>query len=278
VFTPVRTSVLKLLSSQMAISLENARLYADLSNENRDRRKAEDALREQEKLWRSLFENTLVGISLTDTHGRYVAANAAYQRMTGYSEAELVGLSPLEITYEEDRPASEAVLEAHALGRLHRIRLEKRFRTKTGTVVWTEVSASAVPAAGGTPLIAGFVVDITDRKRAEEDLRRSEAFLAQAQQISQTGSWRWNVATGEVGWSTEHFRIFGFDPAATQPSYPTFMERIEPDDRRVFEKTLEDAVRNKSPFQMEYRIALPDGTVKRLQSVGRPETTSAGQL
>ena len=149
--------MLKLLSSQMAISLENARLYADLSNENRDRKKAEDALRENEKLWRSLFENTLVGISLTDTHGRYVAVNAAYQRMTGYSEAELVGLSPLVITHEEDRPASEAVLEAHALGRLHRVRLEKRFRTKTGEVVWTEVSASAVPAAGGTPLIAGFV-------------------------------------------------------------------------------------------------------------------------
>ncbi len=277
-FTPARISVLKLLSSQMAISLENARLYADLSNENRDRKKAEDALRENEKLWRSLFENTLVGISLTDTRGRYVAVNAAYQKMTGYSEAELVGLSPLDITHEEDRPASEAVLKAHALGRLHRIRLEKRFRTKTGEVVWTEVSASAVPAAGGTPLIAGFVVDITDRKRAEEDLRRSEAFLAQAQQIGQTGSWRWNVATGEVGWSTEHFRIFGFDPAATQPSYATFMERIEPGDRLAFEQTLEGAVRNKSPFQMEYRITLPDGSVKRLQSVGRPDITSSGEL
>jgi len=277
-FTPARISILKLLSSQMAISLENARLYADLSNENRDRRKAEDALRESERLWRSLFENTLVGIALTNTEGRYVAVNAAYRRMFGYSEAELLKLSPLEITHEDDRAASGDIIAAHAAGRLHTLRLEKRYRTKTGDVVWTEVSASTVSAAGSTPLIAGFVLDITDRKRAEENLRRSEAFLAQAQEITQTGSWRWNVATGEVGWSTEHFRIFGFDPAATQPSYETFMERIEPDDRVAFERTLETAVSNKSPFQMEYRITLPDGTAKRLQSVGRPDITSYGEL
>ena len=278
VFTPVRTSVLKLLSSQMAISLENARLYADLSNENRDRQKAEDALRESERLWRSLFENTLVGIVLTNPQGRFVAVNAAYCKMFGYSEAELIRLSPLEITHEDDREASRQIVAAHAAGRLQTLRFEKRYRTKSGDVVWTEVSASTVSVAGSTPLIAGFVLDITDRKRAEENLRRSEAFLAQAQEITQTGSWRWNVATGEVGWSTEHFRIFGFDPAATQPSYATFMERIEPDDRVAFARTLEIAVRDKSPFQMEYRITLPDGTAKRLQSVGRPDITSYGEL
>ena len=175
VFTPVRTSVLKLLSSQMAISLENARLYADLSNENRDRRKAEDALRESERLWRSLFENTLVGISLTDTQGRYVAVNAAYRRMFGYSEAELFRLSPLEITHEEDRAASEAIIAAHAAGRLHTIRLEKRYRTKTGEVVWTEVSASTVSAAGSTPLIAGFVPRYhrPETRRGESAAQRS---------------------------------------------------------------------------------------------------------
>jgi PAS domain S-box-containing protein len=198
--------------------------------------------------------------------------------MFGYSEAELLRLSSLEITHEDDRAASREIIAAHAAGRLHTLRLEKRYRTKTGDIVWTEVSASTVSAAGSTPLIAGFVLDITDRKRAEENLRRSEAFLAQAQEITQTGSWRWNVATGEVGWSTEHFRIFGFDPAATQPSYETFMERIEPDDRVAFARTLEVAVSNKSPFQMEYRITLPDGTAKRLQSVGRPDITSYGEL
>ena len=262
----------------MAISLENARLYADLSNENRDRQKAEDALRESERLWRSLFENTLVGIVLTNPQGRFVAVNAAYCKMFGYSEAELLRLSPLEITHEDDREASRQIVAAHAAGRLQTLRFEKRYRTKSGDVVWTEVSASTVSVAGSTPLIAGFVLDITDRKRAEENLRRSEAFLAQAQEITQTGSWRWNVATGEVGWSTEHFRIFGFDPAATQPSYETFMERIEPDDRVAFARTLEIAVRDKSPFQMEYRITLPDGTAKRLQSVGRPDITPFGEL
>jgi predicted ATPase/signal transduction histidine kinase len=152
VFTPARISVLKLLASQAAISLENARLYAQLSNENRDRRKAED------------------------------------------------------------------------------------------------------------------------------DLRRSEAALTEAQQISHTGSWRWKVGTGAVSWSAEHFRIFAFDPATTRPSYATFMERIHAEDRPSLEQAVQRAVRERSRFQLEYRIVLPDGSVKHLQSVGQPDVTESGDL
>ena len=80
VFTPARIAVLELLSSQAAISLDNARLYAELINENRDRQKAEEALRASEERWRSLFENVPVGVALTGPDGRYVAANPAFQQ------------------------------------------------------------------------------------------------------------------------------------------------------------------------------------------------------
>jgi signal transduction histidine kinase len=117
-----------------------------------------------------------------------------------------------------------------------------------------------------------------DRRKAEDDLRRSEAALAEAQQISHTGSWRWKVGTGEVWWSAEHFRIFAFDPATTRPSYATFMERIHPEDRPSFEQAIQRAVRERSRFQHEYRIVLPDGSVKHLQSVGQPNVTESGDL
>ena len=240
----------------------------------------QEALRKSEGLWRNLFENTLVGVTLTNAEGRYIATNAAFQRIVGYTEAELLERSPVEITHEDDRESTTvSLIASHASGnRIHTPRLQKRYRHKSGEIVWAEVSATSISPEGGPALLAGFVIDITDRKRAEDSLRRSDTFLAQAQQISKTGSWRWNVATGEVHWSAEHFRIFGFDPATTQPSCTAFMERIEPGDRARFEQTLAFAVRGKAPFQMEYRIALPDGTVKHLQSVGRPDVTSSGEL
>jgi PAS domain S-box-containing protein len=122
------------------------------------------------------------------------------------------------------------------------------------------------------------VLDLTERKRAEEDLRRSEASLAQAQEISRTGSWRWNVGTGAISSSAELLHIWGFDAMATQPSYTTFMARVHPEDRPAFEQALTDATRERSAFQWEYRITLPDGSIKYLQSVGQPDSMASGGL
>ncbi len=264
VFTPARISVLNLLSSQAAISLENARLYGELTT--------------SEERWRNLFENVPVGVNLVGSQRRYVAANPAFLRMTGYSEEELYRLTPVEITHEDDRAASEAIIAAQEAGQPYVRHREKRYLRKDGSVMWAEVDAFLAPVAGSAPLLAGVAVDITERKRAEDDLRRSEAALAEAQQISHTGSWRWKVGSGEVSWSAEHFRIFGFDPVTTRPSYPTFLERIHPEDRASFEQTLDRAVRERIRFQYEYRVVLPDGSVRHLQSVGVPDISESGDV
>ncbi len=264
VFAPGRIAVLKLLASQAAIALENTRLYADL--------------RLSEERWRNLFESVPVGVTMTGSDGRYVAANQAFQRMTGYSEAELRDLSSIDITHEDDRAASVAAIAARSAGLPHMQRFEKRYRHKNGSVIWVDANACATPAVAGTPLFGAVLVDITDRKRAEEDLRRSEASLTQAQQISRTGSWRWNVGTGEVSWSAEHFHMFDLDPAAMRPSYATFIARVLPEDRPALEHALDQAVRDRSRFQYEYRIVLPDGSVKYMQSVGQPDSSEDSAL
>ena len=119
-------------------------------------------------------------------------------------------------------------------------------------------------------LYSDLISENRDRRRAEAALRRSEASLTQAQEISNTGSWRWNTVTGEVGASAELLRIYGFDPPS-QPAHPTFLERAHAEDRPGFEQTLDRAVREKQPFQHEYRIALPDGSVRHLRCVGQPD-------
>ena len=120
--------------------------------------------------------------------------------------------------------------------------------------------------------------EIIERKSAEEKLRRSEAFLTEGQRISHTGSWSWSVSSGKVTWSQEHFRIFGYDPEKTQPSYQLFLETVHPEDRSTIEQNLDRAVREKSGFDMEFRIALTDGSIKHVQGVGRPVLGESGEV
>src|SRR5712664_2267310 len=139
-------------------------------------------LRASEGRWRNLFEHAPVGIALLGSNGRFVAANPAYQKMVGYSEAERRGLSPVDITHEDDRFLTIEAIGAHAADQHHVFRWEKRYRRKDGNVIWVELSTFLIPVAGSSPLLSGVAVDITERKRAVDDLRRSEASLAQGQQ------------------------------------------------------------------------------------------------
>jgi len=185
VFTSSRFALLELLASQAAISLDNATLYADLTElnadltqENSDRRKAEEALRASEERWRNLFENSSAGIALVTPDGRFIAANLALQKMLGYTEEELQRLTVLEVSHEEDRAASKAILAESVEGKRRDYRIEKRYRRKDGKVIWADVSSTLVPATGSTPaFFAAVIVDITERKRAEEELRESEQRL-----------------------------------------------------------------------------------------------------
>ncbi|HEY1418892.1 MAG TPA: PAS domain S-box protein, partial [Myxococcaceae bacterium] len=104
-------------------------------------------------------------------------------------------------------------------------------------------------------------------RRAEEALRRSEAYLSEAQRVSHTGSFGWKVQGGEVQWSDETFRIFGFDPAS-QPTNERILERTHPDDRERVTTTLNAAVAERRDIDVEHRLLMPDGSVKYLRVVG----------
>src|SRR6202035_3871830 len=115
-----------------------------------------------------------------------------------------------------------------------------------------------------------------DLNRLNAELRRSEAYLAEGEKVSHTASWAWNIATGEAYWSQEHFRIFGFDPEKAMPSYQMFLQRIHPEDRRRAEQTIDRAVRERSDFEQEYRLVLPDGSIKYVHTVSHPVVNESG--
>ena len=173
------------------MSDEGAAFVFDLT----DRKKADEAVRASEIRWRTMFEKFPVGIVLRDAEHRYMSANPAFQQMVGYSERELIHLSPLDITHEDDRPASERMLTELQSGVRQTVEKEKRFRRKDGGVVWTMVSTFHIPEAGPIPAFyPAIVVDITKRKQAEEALRESELELARVSRLTTMGELAASIA------------------------------------------------------------------------------------
>ncbi|MGZ5258134.1 MAG: PAS domain-containing protein, partial [Burkholderiales bacterium] len=105
--------------------------------------------------------------------------------------------------------------------------------------------------------------------RVNESLHRSEAFLAEGQRISRTGSWGWDLSTGKVIWSEEQYRLLGFEPGEVEPSVSAFLNAVHSEDRSGIQQKLEEAMREKRSYAIDYRVALRDGTVRHMRSVGR---------
>src|SRR5467141_48116 len=124
--------------------------------------------------------------------------------------------------------------------------------------------------------LAGVAIQ---RKLAETARRESEAYLAEAQRLSHTGSWAWAPATGEIRyWSDETYRVLGFDPDAGPPLFETFFQRLCPEDQVRVRELFENAIREKADFETDYRIVHPSGAVKDIHAVGHPVRDETGNL
>jgi PAS domain S-box-containing protein len=142
------------------------------------------------------------------------------------------------------------------------------------------VSVSGLPVFDKSGRFTGYRGvgrHITERKKAEEALRRSEAYLAEAQRLSHTGTLAFNP-TAPLYWSQESYRIWGLDPLEGLPNRETVLQRIHPDDRERVDLETDEALHQKRDFTLEFRIVLPDRTVKYIESTGRPLFSSDGEL
>jgi PAS domain S-box-containing protein len=158
---------------------------------------------------------------------------------------------------------------------------EARLRRFDGEYRWFLFRANPLrDESGNIVKWFGINTDIEDRKRAEDALRRSEGYLTEAQRLTHTGSWAWNVATStRAYWSQENYHMFGFDPELGPPSDEALSQRIHPEDRdKVRREAFPKRTAEGSHFDVEYRIVLPDGVIKHLHSVGRPVSNESGDL
>jgi PAS domain S-box-containing protein len=266
VFTPGRISVLKVLASQAAISLENSRLYRDL--------------REREAQIRRLVDANIVGIFFWDhQNGEIFEANDAFLRIVGYEREDLVSgclrwtdLSPPESLAHE---LARTLPQLEAAGSVQPF--EKEYLHKNGSLVPVLIGGAAFDEDRERGV--AFVIDMTERKRAEAELRRSRQYLADAQKISHAGSWAWSpVSNAILYWSDECYRVRGHDPAKGLPSFEQLADDVFPEDRTRVLESLWKAVREGSDWEVEYRLVHLDTGVRTLRTVAHPVLDRSGQV
>src|SRR5882757_6055270 len=156
---------------------------------------------------------------------------------------------------------------------------EYRLLMPDGSVKYVHALARAVKGASGTIEFVGAVTDVTVAKETERKLRRSDAYLAESERLRRTSSWAWDVRRREWAYrSPGIYGLFGFDPEENDVPLQACRDRIHPEDRRPNVEAAARAIREKTDFEIDFRIALPDGLTKHIHSVGHPVVGSDGNV
>src|SRR6266404_5702422 len=242
-----------------------------------ERKQEESARRYSDDRHRLVFETASDAVISLDESGAILLANPATTRVFGYDPAELIG-KPLTILMPEFlRKLHEAGFKRYlATGQRH-INWQGTELTglrKNGQEFPVEVSFGEL-TKDGHRIFTGFIRDITERKRAEEKIRQSEAYLAEAQRLSQTGSFGYRLSTGEMFWSEETFRIYGYD-RSTQPAVERVLQRVHPDDRPLVQEQIDRAFHGGKDCHVECRLLLPDDSVKHVRIVAHASKNDPG--
>ncbi|HEV3421588.1 MAG TPA: PAS domain S-box protein, partial [Candidatus Acidoferrum sp.] len=238
----------------------------------------EDLHRRKEQI-DGLFELSPDAVILTDDDFHVLRVNKEFTRIFGYTAEEVVGQWLPELIVPEELRA-EAVKNQDALISGKRVELEAIRQRKDG--VRFDVSVVGKSISLGFEQVGVYLIyrDITERKKAERELRRSEGYLAEAQKLTHTGSWVWNVRTGVLFWSREIFSIYDYEYQEMGLTWPQFLERIHPEDRPLIEQSasMEASGKEWLDSQIDFRIILPDGTTKHLHSVAHPVRDDSGEI
>jgi PAS domain S-box-containing protein len=261
---------LGLVADQVALAVDNA-----LRDEQQ--RRSEKDLSKQKAHFEKLFELAPEAIVLRDIENRVLRVNEEFTKLFGYTVDEAIGRNISSLIVPDDR-RGECEHLRETLKRGERVNAETVRRRKDGKRLSVSLVAAPVSVEGKEREIYGIYRDITERKRAEQRLRRSEAYLAEGQRLSHTGSWARCVSTGELYWSRESFLIFGLDPDGPSPTFETFLSRIHPEDRDSVGNTAQNSIVRKSDFEIDFRIVLDDGAVRHIHVVGHPVIDAAGQV
>jgi PAS domain S-box-containing protein len=228
----------------------------------------EEQRRRSEAFFALVASNVTDLISIADGRGCITYISPSCRRIIGYEPEELVGQRGVSLLHPEDHSRS-ITTDAMSGGESH-LRRTSRYRHKDGGYVWLEVSSFVSRDRRGAALeMVSICRDVTERKRAEDELGRERARLAEAQQIAHLGSWEWEMPGDTVTWSDELYRICGVARGSFVPGYASLRTLLHPADRAGVDAQFAEAYRDDRPVETEYRIVRPDGEVRALRGLSR---------
>ena len=241
-----------------------------------DRVEVERRLQESEDKFRSIFEQAIDGIMIADpAQKRNIEANRAICAMLGYNRDELVTLRVEDIHPKEALPRILDLFEQQVRGEIS-LAPDVPMLRKDGSILYVDVNSTSV-ILGGKKCLIGIFRDITERKKADKKLQKSELRLRESQEVARLGSWNSDEVNNTLDWSDETFRLFDKDPATFTTSVEYFVGRIHPDDRVTVKKAIQDTLQNNTPYHVQPRIINETGREWVMEAFGRVERDSNGK-
>ncbi|MBI4691406.1 MAG: PAS domain-containing protein [Nitrospirae bacterium] len=248
----------------------------ELSKTITEHKRSEKSLRESEERYRILYDNIPTMNFTLDTSGNVVSLNQFAVRELGYQPEELVGRPVLDIFYDEDKPALLKQFGEVLQNPGRAYEWEFRKVHKDGRIVWVREIACTTKDQKGDIVVLVACQDITERKKSEEALRKSEARLKEAQQIAHLGHWELDLVENTLYWSDEVYRIFDLEPQEFGATYEAFLEHVHPDDRDFVNRAYTESVRNRTGYDIGHRVLLKNGEVKYVRERCQTEYDDRG--
>ena len=251
--------------------------WVGAAKEITDRKRAEQTLLESEARFRNMAEHAPVMIWISDLTAGRTYVNQQWGDFTGVTGEQALGFQWLDSVHPEDRERVRAAFFA-AHERQEAVRVEYRLRRHDGEYRWVINSATPRFSESGEFLgEIGSIIDIAERKQAEDALRESEERLALALEAGRMGVWDWDKRTNRLEWSSEHFNIIGLAPFSVEPTYQTWTEHVHPDDLPMAMADMDRAIAERRHYQSEYRVVLGDGSHRWVSARGEPIYNQAGE-
>ena len=226
-----------------------------------EQKRAERALRESEKRYRSLFEEALDMIHIVDVNGVITDANQMELEKLGFTREEFIGQPLVDFIHPDFRDKTREAFSIILKG--NEVRgYETALITQTGERLFVDVNAVPEIENGKVVSARAILRDVTERKEAEEHLKRSQELLKKSQEMAKIGSWSLDLEENLLEWSDEVYRIFGLKPQEFGATYEAFLEAVHPEDRELVNEAYRRAVEQQTPYEVVHRVLRPDGEVR----------------
>jgi PAS domain S-box-containing protein len=238
----------------------------ELEMQNEELRAAQADLDAARERYFDLYDLAPVGYFTLNEKGVMMEANFTAAGLLGVARGEIINQPISSFILMEDQDIFSRHCEQ--LFKTHKPQhCDVRILKRDGTVFWARLSATAAQDAGGAPVFYATLVDISEHKQAEEEIKTVNQRLKLAQKVSKAGTWDWDIVNNQFFWSDEFLNIFGMHPN-TIPGFDAWSKSIHPDDVQMASERIQEAIDKRTELLNDYRIVLPSHEIRWIRAIG----------